>query len=236
MITQKNFKSKKVSNQYTRFFDLKKLLPISKNRHDEEFSRETIFARRVKAPAQKRSRSRAICEAYHSRRSSPMQWRHTDNCVTSHDSEGTAYLYMSESDDDEGIDGPVCYKVFHEPSAKPLPKQQLQPVEPLISPLPRGIRISICVEHTRFPLVARVSKAMGLTHVPEHRLWNIQWCDTTPHFDLLKGMKRFQQINHFPGMSEICRKDMLALNLNRMFKMFPGDYRIFPKTWLLPSE
>lgn len=234
MITQKNYKSKKVSNQYTRFFDLKKLLPISKNRHDEEFSRETIFARPTKVPTQNRSRSQAACEAYVERRGGPLQWRHTDNCVTSHDSEGTAYLYISESDDEQRIGGPVCYNVFHESNTKPLPKHQ--PVEPMISPLPRGIRISICVEHTRFPLVARVSKGMGLTHVPEHRLWNLQWCDTTPHFDLLKGMKRFQQINHFPGMSEICRKDMLALNLNRMFKMFPGDYRIFPKTWLLPSE
>lgn len=30
-----------------------------------------------------------------------------------------------------------------------------------------------------------------------------------------------QKINHFPGMSEICRKDLLARNLNRMFKQQP---------------
>ena len=46
----------------------------------------------------------------------------------------------------------------------------------------------------------------------------------------------FQKINHFPGMLEICRKDLLARNLIRMLKLFPKDYNIFPKTWCLPSE
>ncbi|GAA48693.1 tubulin polyglutamylase ttll6 [Clonorchis sinensis] len=49
-------------------------------------------------------------------------------------------------------------------------------------------------------------------------------------------MKTWQKINHFPGMSELCRKDSLARNLNRMAKMFPKDYAIFPKTWSLPAE
>ncbi|PNF33882.1 hypothetical protein B7P43_G06735 [Cryptotermes secundus] len=37
-------------------------------------------------------------------------------------------------------------------------------------------------------------------------------------------------------MSEICRKDLLARNLNRMFKMFPNEYNFFPKTWCLPAD
>ncbi len=45
-----------------------------------------------------------------------------------------------------------------------------------------------------------------------------------------------QKINHFPGMSEICRKDFLARNLNRMLKLFPKDYNIFPRSWCLPAE
>lgn len=46
----------------------------------------------------------------------------------------------------------------------------------------------------------------------------------------------FQKINHFPGMNEICRKDSLARNMNRMLKLFPKDYNIFPRTWCLPAE
>ncbi|TGZ74249.1 hypothetical protein CRM22_001037 [Opisthorchis felineus] len=37
-------------------------------------------------------------------------------------------------------------------------------------------------------------------------------------------------------MSELCRKDSLARNLNRMAKIFPKDYAIYPKTWSLPAE
>ncbi|XP_075362643.1 LOW QUALITY PROTEIN: tubulin polyglutamylase TTLL13-like [Mycteria americana] len=49
-------------------------------------------------------------------------------------------------------------------------------------------------------------------------------------------MKRFQKINHFPGMIEICRKDLLARNLNRMLRLFPEEYNIFPRTWCLPAD
>ena len=45
-----------------------------------------------------------------------------------------------------------------------------------------------------------------------------------------------QKINHFPGMSEICRKDLLARNMSRMLKMFPKDFHFFPRTWCLPAE
>ncbi|XP_063268985.1 tubulin polyglutamylase TTLL13-like isoform X1 [Prinia subflava] len=49
-------------------------------------------------------------------------------------------------------------------------------------------------------------------------------------------MKRFQKINHFPGMIELCRKDLLARNLNRMLRLFPKEYNIFPRTWCLPAD
>lgn len=43
-------------------------------------------------------------------------------------------------------------------------------------------------------------------------------------------------MNHFLGMSEICRKDLLARNLNTMASSFPDDYNFYPTTWYLPSE
>ncbi|XP_068920441.1 tubulin polyglutamylase TTLL6 isoform X2 [Petaurus breviceps papuanus] len=45
-----------------------------------------------------------------------------------------------------------------------------------------------------------------------------------------------QKINHFPGMSEICRKDLLARNMSRMIKLFPKEFHFFPKTWCLPAD
>ncbi|KAI3365462.1 hypothetical protein L3Q82_010553 [Scortum barcoo] len=62
------------------------------------------------------------------------------------------------------------------------------------------------------------------------------WTDCSVSLDRVKDMKRYQKINHFPGMSEICRKDLLARNMNRMLKLFPKDYNIFPRTWCLPAD
>nr|XP_014427688.2 tubulin polyglutamylase TTLL6 isoform X4 [Pelodiscus sinensis] len=49
-------------------------------------------------------------------------------------------------------------------------------------------------------------------------------------------MKSYQKINHFPGMSEICRKDLLARNMSRMLKLFPKEFNFFPRTWCLASD
>ena len=43
-------------------------------------------------------------------------------------------------------------------------------------------------------------------------------------------------INHFPGMNEICRKDLLAKNIHKMMKVAPEEYNFFPKTWVLPDD
>ncbi|XP_029696266.1 tubulin polyglutamylase ttll6 isoform X2 [Takifugu rubripes] len=66
--------------------------------------------------------------------------------------------------------------------------------------------------------------------------WTLFWTDCSVSLDRVRDMKRYQKINHFPGMNEICRKDSLARNMNRMLKLFPKDYNIFPRTWCLPAD
>ncbi|SPP80989.1 tubulin polyglutamylase TTLL13P [Drosophila guanche] len=95
---------------------------------------------------------------------------------------------------------------------------------------------AICVSNSRYAMIGKISKTLGYKLVKETKLWNILWSDSFPGVELFKNMKRFQQINHFPGMIEICRKDLLSRNLNRMFKVYPHDYKIFPKTWMLPAD
>ncbi|XP_055848310.1 tubulin polyglutamylase TTLL13 isoform X2 [Episyrphus balteatus] len=95
---------------------------------------------------------------------------------------------------------------------------------------------SICVTNTRYSVIPNVSKSMGFKIVKDMKLWNILWTDSMPGVEVYKNMKRFQQINHFPGMIEICRKDLLSRNLNRMLKLYPYDYDIFPKTWIFPAD
>ncbi|MGH0157803.1 UNVERIFIED_CONTAM: hypothetical protein FKN15_039568 [Acipenser sinensis] len=76
----------------------------------------------------------------------------------------------------------------------------------------------------------------GLREAGDSDEWTVYWTDCSVSLDRVMEMKRYQKINHFPGMSEICRKDLLARNMNRMRKLFPKEYNIFPRTWCLPAE
>ncbi|XP_053973299.1 tubulin polyglutamylase TTLL13-like [Hylaeus volcanicus] len=75
-----------------------------------------------------------------------------------------------------------------------------------------------------------------MKEVTEDSSWNLYWTDLSVSVERAKDMKRYQKVNHFPGMTEICRKDLLARNLNRMLKLFPKDYNFFPKTWCFPAD
>lgn len=95
---------------------------------------------------------------------------------------------------------------------------------------------TICTANCKYEVLKRIATQIGMKEVSEDSGWNLCWTDATIGIDRIKDMKRFQKINHFPGMTEICRKDFLARNLKRMVKLFPKDYNFFPKTWCFPSE
>ncbi|XP_040160140.1 tubulin polyglutamylase TTLL13-like isoform X1 [Anopheles arabiensis] len=100
----------------------------------------------------------------------------------------------------------------------------------------KTLPISICILNCRYDIITRVCKRLGYRLVGESDLWNVCWTDSFVGVDFCRDMRRFQKVNHFPGMFEICRKDLLARNLNRMLKLFPLDYQIFPKTWCFPAD
>ncbi|KAG5871650.1 hypothetical protein JTB14_037075 [Gonioctena quinquepunctata] len=96
--------------------------------------------------------------------------------------------------------------------------------------------VSVCLTHCRYDVIRRVAQKFGYKEVTEGENWNMYWTDLSITVDRCKEMKRFQKINHFPGMLEICRKDLLARNLNRMLRLFPRDYNFFPKSWCFPAD
>ncbi|XP_050464838.1 tubulin polyglutamylase TTLL13-like isoform X2 [Cataglyphis hispanica] len=96
--------------------------------------------------------------------------------------------------------------------------------------------LTICTASCKYNVVRRVAARFGMREVTEDSSWDLYWTDLSVSVERAKDMKRFQRINHFPGMTEICRKDLLARNLNRMQKLFPKDYNFFPKTWCFPAE
>jgi len=96
--------------------------------------------------------------------------------------------------------------------------------------------LSICLTNCKYDVVRRTSKKFGFKEVSDDDDWTLYWTDFSVALERVMEMKKYQKINHFPGMNEICRKDMLARNLNRMQKMFPKEYNVFPKTWCLPAD
>ncbi|XP_077173959.1 tubulin polyglutamylase TTLL13 isoform X2 [Paroedura picta] len=94
---------------------------------------------------------------------------------------------------------------------------------------------SINLLSCKYESVRRAARRCGLKEVGEDEEWTVYWTDCSVSLERVMEMKRFQ-INHFPGMAEICRKDLLARNLNRMLKLFPKEYCIFPRTWCLPAD
>lgn len=97
-------------------------------------------------------------------------------------------------------------------------------------------KISVCLTNCRYDVVRKTVNRFGYKEVGDAENWNLYWTDLSISIERCKEMKRYQRINHFPGMLEICRKDLLARNLNRMKRLFPKDYSFFPKTWCLPAD
>ncbi|KAL3276741.1 hypothetical protein HHI36_012111 [Cryptolaemus montrouzieri] len=96
--------------------------------------------------------------------------------------------------------------------------------------------VTLCLANCRYDVIRKTSAKFGFKEVGEGENWNMYWTDLSITIERCKEMKRFQKINHFPGMLEICRKDLLARNLNRMLRLFPKDYNFFPKTWCFPAD
>ena len=67
----------------------------------------------------------------------------------------------------------------------------------------------------------------------DYDLW---WSDLPISNEKFEEFEPNQKINHFPGTFQICRKNLLAKNLNAMRKIFPKEYSFYPRTWHLPYE
>jgi len=96
--------------------------------------------------------------------------------------------------------------------------------------------VGICTSNCRYDSIRRAAKYMGFVEAEESADWSIFWTDTSVSLDRCMAMKKYQRINHFPGMLEITRKDLLSRNLIRLRKQFPKEYSIFPMTWVLPAD
>lgn len=99
-------------------------------------------------------------------------------------------------------------------------------------------KVSICINDVRgeSTVLKRAVRMLHWNSVDEHERWDVYWSNQFPAVNFCRKMKRFQCINHFSGMYEICRKDLLARNLIYMQKFHPNEYNFFPPTWIFPYD
>ena len=62
--------------------------------------------------------------------------------------------------------------------------------------------------------------------------FNLQWSGYITAPDI-KNLNKYQKINHFPGSTQLGRKDLLWRNINRLRIKFPSDYAITPMSYIL---
>jgi len=116
-----------------------------------------------------------------------------------------------------------------------LPSTEPQPKVERVKKKRKKRAVEIC-SSSRWPSVRRAARALGMVEVEEGADWSIYWTDGSVSIERCMAMKKHQRINHFPGMAEISRKDLLNRNLSRMRKLFPKEYSFFPQTWALPGD
>ncbi|KAM9837877.1 tubulin polyglutamylase ttll6 [Aulostomus maculatus] len=158
----------------------------------------------------------------------------TDTLQDSTDDTGPWMGLLVESPDRQG----EAHKHEHQGEGEESKSQAAACTPPVVTKKRRKIkrRLWINLLSCKYESVRRAARRFGLREVTEGEDWTLLWTDCSVSLDRVKDMKPYQKINHFPGMIEICRKDLLARNMNRMRKLFPKDYNIFPQTWCLPAD
>ncbi|PAA48342.1 hypothetical protein BOX15_Mlig019363g1 [Macrostomum lignano] len=91
---------------------------------------------------------------------------------------------------------------------------------------------------TRYALVETAARLIGFvrTNKDDFKTPFLIWNDTFISMERLTQLKPFQRVNHFPGMAEICRKDLLAKNMGKLNQRYPSEYKFAPRTWCLPDQ
>ncbi|XP_031242971.1 tubulin polyglutamylase TTLL13 isoform X3 [Mastomys coucha] len=161
-----------------------------------------------------------------------------EECVREESTTPNSTQQALEKDDYKEFENEVALSVV----AKKIPKKILSATD--TDDLEAGRRkrkrkrrpLAINLTNCKYESVRRAAQMCGLKEVGEDEEWTVYWTDCSVSLERVMDMKRFQKINHFPGMTEICRKDLLARNLNRMQKLYPTEYNIFPRTWCLPAD
>jgi len=99
-----------------------------------------------------------------------------------------------------------------------------------------GVPPSYRLEHINAPLVRDMMLSNGLA--PAHNQdWCVQWSGPGMKDSAYQNLHEFQRVNHFPGGTELTRKDSMYVHLNDMADSFGRDsFDFIPDTFVLPDQ
>ena len=97
--------------------------------------------------------------------------------------------------------------------------------------------VLLCVSNCKYSVVREAAKGLGwCTTENSAKDWDVFWMDWSVNPERVCGLRDGQRLNHFPGMSQICRKGDLSRNVARMVKGgFAKEYAMVPPTFVLPE-
>eukprot|EP00929_Paragymnodinium_shiwhaense_P000082 TRINITY_DN10022_c0_g1_i1.p1 TRINITY_DN10022_c0_g1~~TRINITY_DN10022_c0_g1_i1.p1 ORF type:complete len:758 (-),score=152.55 TRINITY_DN10022_c0_g1_i1:224-2497(-) len=85
------------------------------------------------------------------------------------------------------------------------------------------------------PLVAEFFLSNGLKPTDQDD-WSIQWSGPGMKDAGYRELQSHQRVNHFPGSTELTRKDRMWSHLDRMRLQFGGAFDFVPETFILPQQ
>jgi hypothetical protein len=69
----------------------------------------------------------------------------------------------------------------------------------------------------------------------EGNMWNVLWSAPLKP-ETLRRLDKYRHCNHFPGTFQLGRKDSMYKNISKMIREYGEEYRIVPKTYVLPED
>lgn len=92
------------------------------------------------------------------------------------------------------------------------------------------------IQRVHAPIVSKTFLANGLLPTNGNE-WVVQWSGPGMRESGYQNLNEFQRLNHFPGSTELTRKDRLWENFNAIKQAFGGDtFDFVPESYVLPDQ
>mmetsp|Transcript_165650 Transcript_165650/g.402545 ORF Transcript_165650/g.402545 Transcript_165650/m.402545 type:complete len:1046 (+) Transcript_165650:104-3241(+) len=143
----------------------------------------------------------------------------------------------------EGAGAPPCWEFMPAPMPSSMvSKDPKEPKEAFVAPpnVPRYLQPysqepGFRIEHTDAPVVRDTLLSNGLR--PSSDNWLILWSGPRMHESTYEDLCEHQRVNHFPGSTELTRKDRLWCHFNDMAQICGrGAFDFVPETFVLPDQ